>query len=869
MLNMVDMIRPVSIKNELNKIFLAILTCLILACELLSFPNSLYAKLPDDPTILIFNSYHKGYSWSDQIVNGIESSILHAFPGADIRVEYLDTKRNSSKDYLAQLSSFYWQKYREQQFDLIFVADDNAINLLLNWEDSIIHETPIVFCGANSIDDDRLVNSPQFTGIMEYADIRQTLDTALQLKPATRKLVVINDNTFTGFLVGKEFERVVTQLKADLEIIRLPDLPLSDLAEKIAEFDEGTVVLLLAYLTDRDGTYYDPKVTSSLLSEASRVPIFSVWDFYFNHGIVGGVLTSGFLQGEAAAELGIRILHGEDPANIPIVQKGGNQQRYDYRQLQRFDIPVEKIPKDAQVKNITYGKQRNILILNSYSAETAWTQSIMTGIREHFADTNLDIKLYVEYMDTKEFFDKPYMHTLVNLLKRKYTQLDIDLIVTSDDNAFNFVRQQRPFLFKNTPLVFCGVNYLKNAGELPGQNITGVIEDYDILGTIQMGLTLFPKTEKIFVVNDDTTSGQSNKRRLEQILPSIPSNITLEQSGQTSMLEVQQKLSKLQKDTLVLLMSFTRDKNNYHFSYKQSAELITGSSVRPVLGFWDFYLGNGILGGAVTTGLDQGRTAAALAIKILEGEDIRTLPVVVKSPVTPYLDYAVMNRFGIAGITIPADVEILNQPPSILKEYRAIVLAIIAIFVVLFVLISAQSVKILFQKKTHKDLFDQTETDPLTGAKNRNYLTRNLSEKINMAVEKKEPLTLCYFDLDNLKGINDTLGHDAGDSYIMLAVESIRNHIRVDDTLCRVGGDEFIIVLPNCTAEKANHICNQVNKEIQESENMAGNRVGLSCGISEMNPSQPLSAEELVTLADQKMYTHKMARKAEGLMEPL
>ncbi|WP_240910255.1 GGDEF domain-containing protein [Desulfopila sp. IMCC35008] len=79
-------------------------------------------------------------------------------------------------------------------------------------------------------------------------------------------------------------------------------------------------------------------------------------------------------------------------------------------------------------------------------------------------------------------------------------------------------------------------------------------------------------------------------------------------------------------------------------------------------------------------------------------------------------------------------------------------------------------------------------------------------------MENKHSLILCYFDLDNLKTINDSYGHKAGDEYILLAVEAIRQKIRANDLLCRMGGDEFIALLPNCTLEKGAHICSRRGK---------------------------------------------------------
>ncbi len=839
----------------------------LLLLILLAMPLQVRAQTSQEqkaPQVLIFNSYHKGYSWSDQILTGIESTILHAFPGADVRVEYMDTKRNTSDQYLNQLFSFYREKYHNQpKFDLIFACDDNAIDFLLKWAEEIFPSTPVVFCGANSIDTKRLQQLTNVTGIMEYADIGRTINIALELQPEATKLVVINDTTITGRNVGEELTRLAPDITSKLEMIILPDLPLKALAETVARLDKQTIILLLAYLRDGNGTYYDPEITARTLSSAAPVPIYSVWDFYFNHGIIGGVLTSGYLQGEAAAEIGIRILEGESPAQIPVDRNGANILLYDYRQLQRFNLSIENIPRDSVVRNINYNEQKNILFLHSYSSENFWTRAIIHGIEETFTRQNLFPNTFTEFMDTKRYTDKPYLHALTQMLQRKYTQTNLDLIVVSDDNAYNFILKQRNFLFGNTPLLFCGVNYLNNAQWLTAQNITGVIESYDILGTLQLGLQLLPETEKIFIINDDTTTGKANMQRLQEILPKLPGNISLEYSGLTSMQELQQKVATLDSKTIILLMSFTKDKDNYRFSFEESARMISEKASRPVLGFWDFYLGNGIIGGVITSGYDQGKTVAALAIRILRGDPISSLPVVEQSPVTPTLDYDILKRFNIPSGNIPASVQLLNEPTSFLKQYQTLTYTILTIIILLISLISLQAIKIILQKRTHRRLAKLAETDPLTGAKNREYLKRQLSIMVENAKIHNTPLSLCYIDLDNLKFINDTLGHNAGDSYILLTVNSIRKHVRVDDVICRVGGDEFIILLPNCEKEKALEVCRQVNEDIQRRDILPGASLGISSGISWLDHTTPSTAGELIEQADSRMYREKMARKSQ------
>lgn len=819
--------------------------------------------ISSSPQILILNSYHKGYSWSDQIVNGIESRVLLRFPKADISVEYMDTKRNSSGWYMRKLSEVYQEKFSGVEFDLIFASDDNAINYLLSSGTDLFPDVPIVFCGANSIDKRLLLRKKHVTGVLEYADIGKTLDIALQLQPQVRKLLVVNDKTVTGENIGRELKRLLPEIGSKFEITYLEDLPVKLLAEELRQLSDDTFVLLLAYLRDKEGTYYDPSYSASVLSEASSVPIYSVWDFYFNHGIAGGVLTSGHLQGETAATMGLAILEGNPVEELPIVLHGGNQILFDYTTLQRFNLPIERLPLEAIVKNIKYSDQKNVLILNSYSADNSWTQSIMRGIQERLADSGLSVNTFVEFMDTKRFSSNSYLYMVAKLLAHKYGKTRLDAILVSDDHAYNFILRQRHALFGNVPVVFCGVNYLDETEHLGEENVTGVVESYDIIGTLQLGLSLYPETDTILVVNDDTTTGKANMQRLEDVLPQLPKSVKVNFIQQVSMQKLLQQLSVLNENTLVLLMSFTKDKNNHRFSYIESAEMISRASSRPVLGFWDFYLGRGILGGVITSGYDQGRAAGTLAVDLLEGQDILSLEVITKSPVRTTLDYRVLQRFGMERDNHEDNVVLLNKPPSLFDEYPGVLYTIVAIISLLVLLIAWQAIKIFFQNRSNRLLSEKAVTDPLTATKNRAFFMQSLSAHIASSLAENKSLVLCYFDLDNLKVLNDSLGHKAGDRYILSAVSIIQRHIRSSDVLCRVGGDEFVVLLPGCSRPKADRLCRHINADLellkQSGELFEG--AGISCGVSELDAGNPISPDQLIEAADQDMYTNKLAQR--------
>jgi hypothetical protein len=99
-------------------------------------------------------------------------------------------------------------------------------------------------------------------------------------------------------------------------------------------------------------------------------------------------------------------------------------------------------------------------------------------------------------MDTKRHPESEFNFLTYRLLGEKYRFTDFSVVLTSDDNAFNFARQNRKVLFGDAPIVFCGVNYLENPEDMAAENITGVLESYDIAATVQAAARLVPAARR-------------------------------------------------------------------------------------------------------------------------------------------------------------------------------------------------------------------------------------------------------------------------------------------------------------------------------------------------------------------------------------
>ena len=156
------------------------------------------------------------------------------------------------------------------------------------------------------------------------------------------------------------------------------------------------------------------------------------------------------------------------------------------------------------------------------------------------------------------------------------------------------------------------------------------------------------------------------------------------------------------------------------------------------------------------------------------------------------------------------------------------------------------------------EVYKLAALDQLTGLYNRRSGEQRLAEEISRAVRHERPLTILLMDLDGLKQINDKLGHAAGDLVLKGFSDRLRKAIRGSDLAVRLGGDEFMVLLPECRADEVKHVLNRLDGlEVEYESTRVPCR--FSRGWTDYKPGE--SAEELLRRGDEALYADKRAGK--------
>ena len=166
-----------------------------------------------------------------------------------------------------------------------------------------------------------------------------------------------------------------------------------------------------------------------------------------------------------------------------------------------------------------------------------------------------------------------------------------------------------------------------------------------------------------------------------------------------------------------------------------------------------------------------------------------------------------------------------------------------------------------------EQLRTQSLRDPMTGLYNRRYMEDTLDRFISLAHRQNQPTSVLMIDLDNFKVLNDEHGHAKGDAVLKDVAAQVVGALRPSDVVCRYGGEELLVILPDCGVDDAMMRAEQVRARIELLSDQHGCNVAASIGVASL-PDSAKSASDLLSASDQALYDAKAAGKNQVLAAP-
>ncbi len=324
----------------------------VLLCHLLCVPSLIKASQEknDSQRVLIVNSYHLGYAWSDDIMLGIRDE-LAAHQNIELIIEHLDTKRHFEKQYFRQLEELFRQKYRSKGIDIIITSDDNALDFILGVRKELFPEIPLIFCGIDHIDSERITGYEPIYGIEETDSTASTIDLILSIHPDIKSITFIADETSTGKLMIDRVRRLESSNQKRVHFNYIIGESIEELQATLKNLPDNTIIFYLSFIRDKNGKVFSIEDSMKFIAESSNVPVYCSWGFQQDTGIMGGNILSGYKQGEISANVAKKLLINESVVSIPTVQQAPLVYKFDYKVLDRFNIDQHSIPENSIIFN--------------------------------------------------------------------------------------------------------------------------------------------------------------------------------------------------------------------------------------------------------------------------------------------------------------------------------------------------------------------------------------------------------------------------------------------------------------------------------------------------------------------------------------
>ena len=333
------------------------LALLVLSSWLVFSASSFASESGETKRVLILYSFRYGLSGNGLMdANMLTSSAIQATmeEGSEHGIAFHSERMNisalSENRYFEELRDAYRKKYDGLPIDLIIAVNYRALNFLNNHGEELWPKTPILFCGIEKGRREQLKQlRPNITGLFADARFGDMLDTIFKIHPKTQKITVIIGTSETERFIETRVRQSFREYIGRADFISLSNLGFDAILNRVTDLTPNSIVLFLTLLQDGEGKPV-PENALPLISRMSNVPVYGLFDVYVGHGIVGGSLYSVENRGIMVGKMGVRILAGEKPRDIPIGTGQRHFNLYDWRQLKRWGITERDLPPKSIIR---------------------------------------------------------------------------------------------------------------------------------------------------------------------------------------------------------------------------------------------------------------------------------------------------------------------------------------------------------------------------------------------------------------------------------------------------------------------------------------------------------------------------------------
>ena len=335
--------------NKMMHVTIGVLLCLFLV----GGGTNIYVAADAPSNVLFISSYSYSFDSVPDQVEGIKSVLDEKYVNYDL--EFMDTKRfNSGRNYENYYDFLNYRLSSRKPYDVIIVGDDNALQFLLDHEDTLVKDVPVVFLGINDMNRvNDATSRPNYTGIYEEMSVEENIELAQRLQPELKEVVAIYDNTRTGIGEYEAFMAVSHQYP-DIQFsgINYSEVSRVDFETRLSTLNHSQALMYLSMIENNMQQVITVDEAVQEIVSLTETVVYTPTIGGSGKGLLGGYSVSYFEHGRLAAQMAVDIIQGKNPKDIPVIKESPNQYIIDYNVLMQHGIDENKLPEETILINV-------------------------------------------------------------------------------------------------------------------------------------------------------------------------------------------------------------------------------------------------------------------------------------------------------------------------------------------------------------------------------------------------------------------------------------------------------------------------------------------------------------------------------------
>ena len=298
-------------------------------------------SISGNPRVLFLSSYSYEWESNPSQLEGIADVMKNH---ADMEYVFMDTKRKTYEDVKEGIYSDIAERQKIRKYDYVIVADDAALEFVIEYRDDLFAGIPIIFDGIN--DEEfayEAAKDPLMTGIVETFPLDDTIELATKLNPDASKVVAVTDDTVSGKGSTKQFldsERNFPDL--EFSTIDCSVLSYKEVGDEVAALSDDTILIFLMMTKDADGNNFSPGEAAQYLSSKASIPIYKSDELGLGEGYFGGVMISYYDMASDAASMVLELEDGADVSDYH-VRKAKSNCEFDINMMKKFGVTKKDV----------------------------------------------------------------------------------------------------------------------------------------------------------------------------------------------------------------------------------------------------------------------------------------------------------------------------------------------------------------------------------------------------------------------------------------------------------------------------------------------------------------------------------------------